>query len=46
MGNRGTLSIVDLSRPMPDQMARHLSIGVHFDEIDAARNTTAEKDAG
>jgi hypothetical protein len=46
MGNGGTLPIVDLSRLMPDRMARDLSIGVHFQAIDAARNTTEEKDAG
>lgn len=46
MGNGGTLSIVDLSRLMPDRIARHLAIGVHFQAIDAARNRTEEKDAG
>jgi len=46
MGNGGTLSITVLSRLMPDKMKRYLSIGVHFDDIDTARNTTEEKDAG
>lgn len=31
---------------MPDQMARHASIGAGFDAIDEARKTTEEKDAG